>query len=53
VTRNGFVAGALLLVLLGCGKYGPPTRTKAAPEKAPTSSAIPADNEEEEQKNPL
>lgn len=53
MTRNGFVVGVLLLVLLGCGKYGPPTRSKAKPEKASTSSAMPADNEEEEQKSPL
>jgi len=53
MTREVLVVGMLMVSLLGCGKYGPPSRGRTAPEKASTQSAIPADTEEEDQKNPL
>jgi len=53
MTRNVLLVAVLVVSLLGCGKYGPPTRTKTAPKKESTSSAVPADDEEEEPMNPL
>jgi hypothetical protein len=51
--RIGLLLGFLALSLCACGKYGPPERSGVASAATVTPSPAPADNPEDEQKNPL
>jgi hypothetical protein len=56
--RLGALLAAVALVLAGCGKYGPPVRTRPAtaaepaPAMAPAFPDEPGDTEEETEKSP-
>ena len=51
--RIAVLVGLLAILLVACGKYGPPQRSRPAPPPSPTSTNAPAetapDDEQQEQ----